>query len=596
MPRYSRGGILSHVKERRFWASLACLGLILPVLVSAQGERAQPPPAAAGARASVALEGREIPVPVTIGPSGPMFGLGPLVDALGGKLTAGETGESVTLRLAEKDVVLGAGNAIITVGDAIFSLSQPPSLGEDGLQVPVDFLRRTYGDLLGYAFEWHPETARLTIARRGTREMGVALDVVHLQGMTTVVLQFPEEPRYRIDRPLPETIVVEMLADRLTPPAPPKTVQDPLVQAVVIEPQRIRVQLAAGAQAASYILQNPFRLVFDVHQTSAVDIPAAPLRPAQGSPGVRTIVIDPGHGGSESGAVGPSGVPEKELTLQLARELQDKLAQRLSVRIILTRSEDTNLAHDNRTAIANQNQADLFVSIHLNSSLGAGAYGAETYFLSQQATDSRAARAAAAENTGAEGAEPGAEEGDATSQQDLQLILWDLAQAHHMAESQRFANMIQGELNQTLQLRDRGVKQAPFRVLIGATMPAVLVELGFLSNPEEEKKLQDPAYRDQLVEALTRAIARYKALVENRPEPATGATAPPAPQGQPPQPATPGAPSPAPSKPPAKVGQGKSGESASAAVGAPLRGRPGGTGRPHRAAPTVTPAKMGKRR
>ncbi len=139
--------------------------------------------------------------------------------------------------------------------------------------------------------------------------------------MTTVVLQFPEEPRYRIDRPQPGIIVVEMLADRLTPPVPPKVVQDPLVQAVAIEPQRVRVQLAAGAQAESYILQSPFRLVFDVHQTSAVEAPTTPLRPTQGAPGVRTIVIDPGHGGSESGAVGPSGVPEKELTLQLAREL-----------------------------------------------------------------------------------------------------------------------------------------------------------------------------------------------------------------------------------------------------------------------------------
>ncbi len=127
-----------------------------------------------------------------------------------------------------------------------------------------------------------------------------------------------------------------------------------------------------------------------------------------------------------------------------------------------------------------------------------------------------------------------------------------------MAESQRFANMIQGELNQTLQLRDRGVKQAPFRVLMGATMPAVLVELGFLSNPEEEKKLQDPAYRDQLVEALARAIARYKALVENRPEPAAGAATPQAPQGQPARPGAsggPGAPAPEPFKPPARMGR-----------------------------------------
>jgi N-acetylmuramoyl-L-alanine amidase len=534
---------------------LTMLILLLPVLVAAQGERPQAPAGVAGAaaRASVALEGREIPVPVTINPGGPMFGLVPLVNALGGKLTSDEAGESFTLRVAEKDVVLGPGNAIITVGDAIYSLSQPPAPGDGGLQVPVDFLHKTYGDLLGYAFEWHPETMRLTIDRRGTREIGVVLDVVHLQGMTTVVLQFPEEPRYQIDRPQPGTIVVQMLADRLLPPSPPKTVQDPLVQAVTVEPQQVRIQLAPQAQAESYILQKPFRLVFDVHQTSVVEGPTVPTAPAAEAPGVRTIVIDPGHGGAETGAIGPSGVPEKDLTLQLARELEAKLAQRLAVHVVLTRDEDALLPLDARTAIANQNKADLFVSIHLNSSLGSGAYGSETYFLSPQATDPHAASAAAAENASAAGVSPAAAAGDAAAQQDLELILWDLAQAHHLAESQRFANMIQGELNQTLQLKDRGVKQAPFRVLMGATMPAVLVELGFLSNPEEEKKLEEPAYRDQLVEALVRAIARYKALVENRPEPAQPAGAQPAVPSQAPagQPAAPAA---APAKPPARMG------------------------------------------
>ncbi|MDX1643730.1 MAG: N-acetylmuramoyl-L-alanine amidase, partial [Thermoanaerobaculia bacterium] len=98
----------------------------------------------------------------------------------------------------------------------------------------------------------------------------------------------------------------------------------------------------------------------------------------------------------------------------------------------------------------------------------------------------------------------------------LDLILWDLAQSHHLAESQRFARLIQEELNGALGLTDRGVKQAPFRVLRGAAMPAVLVELGFLSNPEEERKLQDPAYRTQLVDALVRATQRYRALAQGR--------------------------------------------------------------------------------
>ncbi len=130
-----------------------------------------------------------------------------------------------------------------------------------------------------------------------------------------------------------------------------------------------------------------------------------------------------------------------------------------------------------------------------------------------------------------------------------------------MAESQRLANLIQGELNEELQLKDRGVKQAPFRVLVGATMPAVLVELGFISNPDEEKKLQDPAYRGQLVDALARAIAKYKAAVEGQPAaPAPGAVpaAQPPAAGQPGQPAPPAAaPAAKPAKPPAANRSGK---------------------------------------
>jgi N-acetylmuramoyl-L-alanine amidase len=566
------------VKDRHLWACLLLLVLLLPVLVAAQGERPQPPPApgapppsfsggagtGAGSRSSVTLEGREIPVPVTISPSGPMFGLSPLVETLGGKLASDEAGESITLHLADKDVVIGPGNSIITVGDSIVSLSQPPTRGEGGLQVPADFLRKTYGDLLGYSFEWHPETSRLIIARRGNRDLPVSLDVVHLQGMTTVVLQFPEEPHYQIDRSKPGAVTVQMLSDRLMPPSPPREVQDPLVQSVTVEPQQIRLQLAAGAQAESYVLANPFRLVFDVHPTSSVEVPATPAEHAGQAPGIRTIVIDPGHGGAETGAIGPGGVQEKALTLELARELAARVG-RLGVQTLLTRNEDASLPLDTRAAIANQNRADLFVSIHLNSSLGANAHGTETYFLSPQATDSRAARSAAAENTAPPGAgaagmagavvAPGAAPGG--EQKDVDLILWELAQSRHMAESQRLANLIQGELNQELQLKDRGVKQAPFRVLVGAGMPAVLVELGFISNPEEEKKLQDPAYRGQLVEALTRAIAKYKATVEGQPAPGAAAPGSPAPGPA----AAPGAAAPpakgTPAKPPTKPQTGK---------------------------------------
>jgi N-acetylmuramoyl-L-alanine amidase len=537
------------VNDRRFLGLLALAILAIPVFLAAQMQR---PDAAPPATAAV-LDGRELPLPVTINPAGPMFGLTALVNGLGGDLSPGETAESLSLMLEGKEVVIGIGSAIITVGDAIVSLSQPVTRGEGGsLMVPLDFLRKTFGDVLGYSFDWRPEAQRLLITRRQARELPVLLDVVHLQGMTTVVLQFNEAPRYQIKRRT-DLLEVQMMGDRLAPP-PAQAVQDPFVQSVTIAPELVRIQLAPGLEVASYTLENPFRIVFDVHAPSSAATPApvAPGLPVEGPPGIHTIVVDPGHGGSETGAIGPSGVAEKDLTLLLARDLEAHLA-RLGVRVVLTRTEDATLPLDTRPAIANQNKADLFISIHLNSSLGSGARGAETYFLSTEASDARAAKAAATENAPGAAVPPGGAAGDTTEEvKDLELILWDLAQTRHLSESQRFANLIQGELNEALQLRDRGVKQAPFRVLNGAEMPAVLVELGFLSNPDEEKKLQDVAYRGELAEALTRAVSRYKDLVENRPAPQAAPAQPAAPQTTP-SPQTPQAPAaaaPTPAKPP----------------------------------------------
>ena len=278
------------------------------------------------------------------------------------------------------------------------------------------------------------------------------------------------------------------------------------MQSVTVTADRVLIKPVEGAAVGEPRLleDGPVRLVVEVfrHTGPRTAGEAPPPPPA----GVRTIVLDPGHGGTETGAVGTGGTEEKALALAIARSLRRVIESRLRVRVMLTRSDDADLPLESRTALANQNKADLFVSLHFNSYAGATAHGAETYFLSRDASDQVAAQVAATENA------PGNVENDPES--DLQLILWDLAQSYHLGESQRFANLVQEELNTTLGLRNRGVKQAPFRVLMGATMPAVLVELGFLSNPEEEKKLQSPIYQAELVQSLFKAIRRYKTQVE----------------------------------------------------------------------------------
>lgn len=479
--------------------------LLLPVTAPAA---AQVPP---GAPPAAEPAGDVLRIPTAVGEEGPLFALAPVVERFGGRLEA-RRGDSWALFLDDREILLGPEAATLAVDTEIFQLSQAPRVVDGRIFVPLDLLDLTYGRLRSIRFAWDEATDTLSVGRRRPRLLEVSTDVVHLQGVTTVVVELGEQPRYRVAE---RSGGVDLLltGDRFADPRR-RRVDDPLLDSVVVRRDRVSLDLAPGVGFDTYTLENPFRVVFDLVREAAprereVDPPVTPERPRD-EEGIRTIVLDPGHGGEESGAVGPSGVQEKQLTLLLARALEARLESALGVRVILTRTEDVQLPLETRTAIANQNKADLFVSLHLNSAFGSDARGAETYFLSTTASDERAARAAELENRPAAGGGDGGDD----PLHDLQLILWDLAQTHYLEQSQELGTLIQGELNSALSLRDRGVKQAPFVVLMGAAMPAVLVELGFLSNPEEERRLQDPAYRAELTSALVRAIARYKRQVE----------------------------------------------------------------------------------
>jgi len=215
------------------------------------------------------------------------------------------------------------------------------------------------------------------------------------------------------------------------------------------------------------------------------------------------VVIDPGHGGDDIGALGPSGLPEKDVTLDIARRLKTRIQSELEAEVILTRDADKTLALDDRTAIANHNHADLFVSIHANASRRGNARGAETYFLSYQATDDESRAVAAIENNTL-----GLEEG-VQKNGNLEMVLWDLAQSAFLKESSVLAEMIQENLNDVLDIANRGIKQAPFRVLMGATMPAVLIEVAFITSPEEERRLKDPAFKDKLSGAVFDSVRKF---------------------------------------------------------------------------------------
>jgi len=240
---------------------------------------------------------------------------------------------------------------------------------------------------------------------------------------------------------------------------------------------------------------------------SALLLAAKPV-PARAPPQPTFVaVIDPGHGGEKDGAVSVDGKREKDLTLQIARLLKNRL-EKQGARVVLSRSGDDSVELARRAAIANAEKADLFVSIHLNSApggAGSKARGVETYFLSADASDASATAVAARENADRLAGEPEIDPADVVGG-----ILSDLEDTANLSESSRLAQAIHGAVVRGTRAPDRGVKQAPFYVLAGARMAAVLVELGFVSHPVEGKDLARAGRQEAIANALAAGIAAWR--------------------------------------------------------------------------------------
>ena len=255
---------------------------------------------------------------------------------------------------------------------------------------------------------------------------------------------------------------------------------------------RVVLDLRGEVNFDLFSLTHPFRVVVDLYRSGKVR--TARRRPFR-------VIIDPGHGGHDPGAIGPTGLKEKTVVLKIAKKLATKIRRELGWEAILTRRDDRYLSLEERTAIANVKRGDIFLSIHTNASRSRLARGIETYFLNFT-TDKYALRLAARENN----LPP-----ERISA--LQLILYDLMLSAKVDESSRLAHYLHRGLIQTLRrryrVRDLGVKQAPFLVLIGAKMPSVLVEVSFISNPWEERRLRDDRYLSSIARGLLQGLKSY---------------------------------------------------------------------------------------
>ncbi|MDI6890340.1 MAG: N-acetylmuramoyl-L-alanine amidase [Thermodesulfovibrionales bacterium] len=265
---------------------------------------------------------------------------------------------------------------------------------------------------------------------------------------------------------------------------------------------RVVLDLEKIADFNAFILDNPVRLVIDVYGTKKMNRPEATIIK-------RRIVIDPGHGGHDPGAIGPGGLYEKDIVLDIALKLKEILLADPLNEVFLTRETDIFISLEERTAIANNKNADLFVSIHANASPRREAKGIETYLLNWT-NDEEAMRVAAREN-----AISLKRMREIHRQMDiLETIKSDLLRQNKRDESIKLAHYIQKSMVSTLNngyedIVDRGVKQALFFVLFGARMPSILVEVSFISNPEEEGLLSKESYRIQIAKAIAMGLNTY---------------------------------------------------------------------------------------
>jgi N-acetylmuramoyl-L-alanine amidase len=262
-------------------------------------------------------------------------------------------------------------------------------------------------------------------------------------------------------------------------------------------------------RAATQQTDASTRLVIDLvglqQADTAAPAPAPSPPPPPDLPGsgqavstVRTIVIDPGHGGKDAGVRGAEGAQEKDLTLSVARRAKAAIESRLGIRVLLTRDDDRNVPLEERTAVANNNKADLFLSLHVNGSLRTATRGASIYVA--EFSDSDQAEAAIS---------PARVPIFGGGLRDIELVPWDFAQLRHVDQSTGLAHILERELQDRVPLDARPVDRAPFRVLAAANMPAILVELGYVTNPDQEQQLGTAEFQAAFVQAISDAVLKF---------------------------------------------------------------------------------------
>jgi N-acetylmuramoyl-L-alanine amidase len=423
-------------------------------------------------------------------------------------------GTHAYLRTPGHTVTLTRNWARVVVDDRPLVLDAPVRVRKGVWLVPDSFLERVMPKLAAVATP-APVIVPASAVSAGATGGETVLEELRYRSypsFTRVVLETSAPVSYRVESNGHRDARIRMSG--LTGDAQTLEVRDGFVEEVRLERARgdalLRVVFdGAPGELRASTFADPDRLVLDFMRPVA---PTERDQRATTTP-LRVMVIDAGHGGHDPGASGPTGLMEKDLVLDVAKRVAKLVADQLGIKVLLSRDGDHFVTLRDRTSFANRARADVFVSIHANAHRETASEGVETYFLSSEATDNGARQVAALENSVVQLEKPAAR---GRGVDVVKTILWDLAQSEFQEESSRLAEIVQDSMTHSLRIPSRGVKQAGFYVLGGAAMPAILIEIGFVTNPREEKKLRENRYRDDIARAIVAGLRDYKRAWDQR--------------------------------------------------------------------------------
>lgn len=501
-------------RVRRISSLLACVSLGLLVahpagqnasgsltLLSKEGRRAVPI-ALVGDQEFVALD--ELAA---------IFQLAVQEDALG----------AITVSYKGRTIVLTGAQALASVSGRLVSLPAVPTRSGRRWLVPVEFVSRALAPIYDAKLDLRKPSHLLVVGDLRVPRVAIRFELAGTGARLTIDATPRATPTVSQEN---DRLLIKFDADALDLALAPIQGQGLVLGVRQADTTTLAVDLGPrfGAFRASTQPMDPaLRLTIDIvaTQTEVAAVPSTAPMPAPPPPdlsaltpppsSVRTIAIDPGHGGDDAGVNGPGGTKEKDVTLAVARRLKAAIEGRLGLRVLLTRDDDRNIPADDRTATANNNKADLFVSLHANASLRPGTTGASILIA---AFDKESEQAA--------GAARGGERLPTFSGglREIELLPWGLAQLRHVERSGVLAQIVEQQFKDRVPLSAHPVDRGPLRILEAANMPAIVVEMGYLSNADQEKQLTGNEFQTAFVQAMVDAVVRFRDQLDSE-RPAT---------------------------------------------------------------------------